>query len=467
MSDHEELGARPNGEGPRAAFRQRVTAFRSSLERRHGADEDRSMWARLVRGFARRMPSFRREEAEPTEEMEFAVADFDPHVMIYFCSTIAVGYGVYGWTTMRNSEQMTEVLHKFHFTAFFVEAAIAAVAALMLICRGLHTAFIAKHYQAMSAVLLYTLFALNLSQRTAAERRRALSPTLWSPHVNWTVAPGFVPIMQCTDGDAWVSAWLGQSRFTSEDSGCEARLAGATSTGVQMAYFMILSPGRLTARTALPLLVMYLAALTVAILASGTAHADPSGAARIVLFYLTLACCSLFLCRVRRDNAWAKWRASRRRASVEARHVALLDSLIPRTVFQSRLSRTDENGELVVESLDNIFVMFCSLPDQEPAQCAPDALFEVNDRVFSAFDECVKSLGLFKYHHIKESYVVVSKRAALEKRVAAYGLDEELGDFLLLYDRLCDIVADVALPAGMAPLQLRCSNSNRSIAAEV
>ena len=93
-----------------------------------------------------------------------------------------------------------------------------------------------------------------------------------------------------------------------------------------------------------------------------------------VSYFVTLGCAAVSLCRVRHANALAKWLAGRRRAEVSAIRANFLCCLMPLRVFQSRMSSpVAPDQDLVVEPLEHIFVMFCSLPDFASlgAKCSP------------------------------------------------------------------------------------------------
>jgi hypothetical protein len=167
------------------------------------------------------------------ERVEFALADYDPKFMTIFLTTIAIGYGYYGFATMRNLPGDSEVLRKEHFIAFYVQSFIAAVSALLLSVTGPHTAYIARYYQAMAAVLIATLFSLNLTQRSFAEFRRAASPNQWSPFVNMTITSRFPVRISCTDSDPWATGQI-NDKFASESRSCESRFLSGPSFGVQM-----------------------------------------------------------------------------------------------------------------------------------------------------------------------------------------------------------------------------------------
>ena len=64
------------------------------------------------------------------------------------------------------------------------------------------------------------------------------------------------------------------------------------------------------------------------------------------------------------------------------------------------------------------------------------------------------ALGLYKYHHVKNSYVVASSKAALEELPESFLLHTELADFVLLAHRLQAIVQYYKAPgSGMSKEQ--------------
>ena len=134
-----------------------VTRQRDELERRHKLAER----AKAARAWPC-CPSASRCNDKLTQEQEIDLADYRPHVMIYFCVALAIGYGTWGFTTMRNSEELTSHLHRLHYMAFFAESAVAAVSALVLCCPGWHKLVIRRHYQKIAATLLFQLYSLQL-----------------------------------------------------------------------------------------------------------------------------------------------------------------------------------------------------------------------------------------------------------------------------------------------------------------
>jgi hypothetical protein len=97
--------------------------------------------------------------------------------------------------------------------------------------------------------------------------------------------------------------------------------------------------------------------------------------------------------------------------------------------------------------------MFCSLPDLEMLRTdsSDSERFAYLDRIFSLFDQLLGEFNVYKYHHIKHSYVVVSSAAALEPRASS--LRTELCNFLILAEFLN------AIGACHWCLQAACSTS--------
>jgi hypothetical protein len=89
------------------------------------------------------------------------------------------------------------------------------------------------------------------------------------------------------------------------------------------------------------------------------------GAGRSLLYYMAVGCISVFLCRVRRRNAFAKWLVSQRLAVLTERRANFLHCLMPYKVFRSQMSAPPavQDKHVLVKPLDDILVMFYSLPD--------------------------------------------------------------------------------------------------------
>ena len=66
--------------------------------------------------------------------------------------------------------------------------------------------------------------------------------------------------------------------------------------------------------------------------------------------------------------------------------------------------------------------MFCSLSSVEELGLEAQEQFALLNAIFSEFDECVRQHSLYKYHHFKDMYVVVSASAALVPRRDNFGV---------------------------------------------
>jgi hypothetical protein len=114
---------------------------------------------------------------------------------------------------------------------------------------------------------------------------------------------------------------------------------GGTALGVLLTYFMILPSMRLTEVTAMVVVACNSVAFLVAVTMSGALnYTGLQVAIRSLLFLMAAGSTSVFLCRVRSCNAFAKLVARRRIAVMAKRRANFLRCLMPLKVFRSRMS---------------------------------------------------------------------------------------------------------------------------------
>ena len=302
-------------------------------------------------------------------------------------------------------------------------------------------------------------------------------------------ASQWFPHVQCMDLDPWRSAWHRSVR-DSEDMGCTSRTTGAGNLSVSQAFFFFLAICRLSPRWAAIVAAIMVLEFAVALEMSGARLTQyGTGAIRTIIFAVGLSGLSILLASIRRDNAYAKWVASRNFSETFARHRDFLFCLMPPKVYQSSwpvASDGNRNGmqvtspaeggvrievsgdpgdtrpsrdlerpdhaegagavappsDLTTYALDDILVMFCALPravatcDESNAQAVSAYL----NNIFSLLDKEVLEVGCYKYHHILESYVVVSSAAALHERSPSFSLPTELAKMGFLAERFNQVL---------------------------
>ena len=307
------LGCRPDPEN----FRQRVIDHSNALAAR---EKKRESWC-----------SVRGRGVVMSEDIEFALADYNPSVLTVFCTTIAIGYGFWGFQLMQNKEGRSLVLYKAQYFSFYVEALLAATTVLLLSIRGRHTAVIARHYQVLAGTLLGLLYSLNLVQRSLHEIRQAHSPNLLSPYVNVSITTGLPVRILCADLDPWATAWVkGSYSHSSEDVACESRFVGGASMGVQMAYFTVIAPARLHTWTAIALVSYQVLTVILAVSFNGAIF---RGGERVILFFVFVGLFAICMAQIRTRRAFEKWKFSRRLCMVRDANRNFLSTLIPPRIF--------------------------------------------------------------------------------------------------------------------------------------
>jgi len=113
----------------------------------------------------------------------------------------------------------------------------------------------------------------------------------------------------------------------------------------------------------------------------------------------------------------------------------------------------DESGELTASlqldlqvPLKDIMIVFCMLPPLETLGSDSKA-FGILNEMFSAFDDEVRHFRMFKYHHVFNTYIVASPRAALRYSAYKHDVDENAA-MLALAVRLKTIAAQFTAANG-------------------
>ncbi len=146
------------------------------------------------------------------------------------------------------------------------------------------------------------------------------------------------------------------------------------------------------------------------------------------------------------------------------RHGSFLHCLIPLNVFRSKLCLSPvAAGVVPTKALQDVVIMFCHLEIHLPdvshnaglgagsstgAGRSTKDLFGFLNHVFAAFDDSVRQIGLYKYHHIAQTYVVTSAHAALVERPSDWSVHSDICDMLLLARRFETIAAKFQVGQG-------------------
>ena len=121
-----------------------------------------------------------------------------------------------------------------------------------------------------------------------------------------------------------------------------------------------------------------------------------------------------------------------------AKRLRLLHTLIPQNVM-AKLASYQGKG-MPAGQIPHCTVMFCLLDPPTVLQtAASEQQFDLLNDVFCEFDHIVERFGMFKYHHVGDSYVVACRRAACpfdaEEQAAPYPPDYAV-DMVLLAGEL-------------------------------
>ena len=229
-----------------------------------------------------------------------------------------------------------------HFGALVLIPLVATTMLPVILVRGWHTPAVARNYQCFAGALVVVLYALELCVRVLAERRRAMSPTMWSPLVNVSISDSIVAQINCTDSDPWASAWQ-EAKRDSEDLSCERGIISGSTLAVQLNFWAFLAIGNLEPKTvAVVTTLMLFLLVTCMHLADVSLAQYGDGAWRTLILFALTSGLAVMLARMRCSANYAKWLTARKFASLAARHNDFLYCLMPPNVAaMSRLPPPD------------------------------------------------------------------------------------------------------------------------------
>eukprot|EP00960_Hanusia_phi_P060627 764568-Hanusia_phi.AAC.5 len=261
------------------------------------------------------------------------------------------------------------------------------------------------------------LMQLELAQRAVGDLKRSRSPHHVSPHVKLEVEfkQGFPWRWSCTDSDPILSIWNHHSEVSHEDAGCVSRMVSADALAIYTVMGTLLSvSANVDGRAAVLISLGQGMSMIVACLMAGIKRESMIAT---VILHLVTSLCSAYL---RNERFEASRNCFLRDYGLEAsREKAheLMSSIIPKNLH-ARLKESNPL-DLVGSNMEQCTIMFLSL--------APDVLkdkkditmedFDLIDEIFSDFDAIVEFYGMFKYHHIQDSYVIACPRSACPFRV--------------------------------------------------
>jgi hypothetical protein len=128
------------------------------------------------------------------------------------------------------------------------------------------------------------------------------------------------------------------------------------------------------------------------------------------LWHLIIITCGTFACQAIQTTAKKQLSTEQSLSLAADRCERLLHAIIPRSVL-SNLASFDAHG-LLATQVSRATVMFCSLEGQgDLLDDLNEHDFDVLHSIISEFDRAVGHLGLFKYQHVGQWYIVTCPRA--------------------------------------------------------
>jgi class 3 adenylate cyclase len=130
-----------------------------------------------------------------------------------------------------------------------------------------------------------------------------------------------------------------------------------------------------------------------------------------ITVHLAVSLSNVVVCTVHEKTSRAQFCVAKATKILASKRRNLLHTLIPDNVMLQLASHPDQG--MPAASIPHCTVMFCLLEPQTVSQSATsEHQFNLLNDVFSEFDDIVQRFGMFKYHHVGDSYVVACPRAA-------------------------------------------------------
>jgi len=374
----------------------------------------------------------RRAKKERQEAEHFAVWDYDPGILGITSCAVCVGCAVaavHMWTDV-DKTWSSGGLHSICTSLLIVQGMVCSAMVVTLKTRGPHVRYVVRNYQQLTASFFALNFYLGLAQCAVRERE-------------------------------------------------QPRSFGGLSTCLVLGYTMALSAVRLQWEWVATLLAIDLVGAVMV----GHLVGLSSPCLQRILFALLLGGLSAtYLSFNRISHSRLQFQSLQRIRALAKRNAEFLCTLIPSRVVErafvasnvahdslsdSPHERPGGNGsgkenqnplrELsswdadapqleLQEKLDDIVIMFCSLP---PLSVLGNdrVAFEMLNDIFSDFDDEVLNFKMFKYHHVFNTYIVASPGAALRHKAYKSRVDEHAA-MLALAVRLKQIAASYTAANG-------------------
>ena len=294
-----------------------------------------------------------------------------------------------------------------------VHSALCAGTVFVLRTRGQHVRYIINNYQHLASCYLILVFYLALAESLLREER----------------CPALLP------------------------RGQQAREATSIDTCLLAGYTVVLASARLHWEWVVMAVGVDLAGVVLAGIWVGL---SPSSMQRVFASLVLCGGCATYLSFNRISHSRLQFESLQRIRALATRSAEFLCTLIPSRVVErahlvsnfgknskgkgkghrrnsdpTLLSTESQDGEHkssqelfgiasgfnleLQEKLDDVLMMFCSLPPLDSLGTNIQA-FALLNQIFSAFDDEVRRFRMFKYHHVFNTYIVASPRAALSEK---------------------------------------------------
>ena len=321
-----------------------------------------------------------------------------------------------------------------------------------------------RHWETTSCFAIWLVVTFfSVARATRAVRGAHATQGFVAQYVNLTltyVNGKLPPISSCIDHDPWMTATVASPEaFCNEDAGCEGMFnSGFVCAGTLMNAVVL---GRTRARWQ-PVMAAYVGGALSMGCAAYCIGAHNFALARQLFLFLVFGSMTAFICESRRAVAETNSASVARILAMAQRSSDLLDTLIPPAVMQEascmetpvsqstlknsdlldtrippavkrqasgmdtfareahgdpaeasflNSARTPSFGLKLEKELAHVVIMFCVI--QPELDGASKDAFSLLNEIFVAFDREVERMGMFKYHHFNNTFVVASPAAAL------------------------------------------------------
>ena len=370
-------------------------------------------------------------------EEEYRKCSYQPSIFLACCWISTAYLIVKGTKGVVDEKHPCKIWSALTWSPYFITSALYFFCVLIIRNRSPFVKeFCIKYYSNFCEITTFAIQFTIIVPKVVIELRR----TIFEPqsgHLTWDVDfSHFPPARICTDHNP-IKTWREPKipELNLQNAGCNNMIlwGGFICEYIVVSLYPILF--RMSPRSSLILSTLGFAVLVISLLSVGTKL--------LLLFFaialhLAVTLCNFVLCTSREKASREQFCVAKATKMLASKRLRLLNTLIPSNVVMKLASH--QGRGMPAANIPHCTVMFCLLEPPTVSQtAASEQQFDLLNDVFSEFDDIVERFGMFKYHHVGDSYVVACPRAACpfdaEEQAAPYPAQYSV-DMVLLGDEL-------------------------------